>query len=59
MQIKFLIRYSPVRGQRLEPGSVVDVEPEVAADLIQHGVAAPVRRQAEHAVAAGQEHGHA
>lgn len=59
MEIKFLTRYSPVRGQRLEPGSVVDVEPEIAVDLINRGVAAPVRRQAEHAVTAGQEHGNA
>lgn len=49
-----LTRYSPNKGERLQPGAIVDVEPEVAADLIQRGIAAPVRVHAEHAVAAGQ-----
>lgn len=54
MQIRFLTRYSPAKGQRIEAGTVVEIEPEVAADLIQRGIALPVLTQAEHAVAPGQ-----
>lgn len=54
MKIRMLTRYSPKRGQRLEPGAVVDVEPEVAADLIQRGLAAPVAVEVEQAVGPGQ-----
>jgi len=54
MQIRILTRYSPAKGQRLDPGSVVEVEAEIAADLIQRGIALPVQTQAEHAVAPGQ-----
>ena len=54
MQIRILTRYSPAKGQRLEPGSVVEVESEIALDLIQRGIALPVKAQAEHAVAPGQ-----
>lgn len=43
MRVMMLTRYSPVRGQRLEPGSLVEVEDEVAVDLIQRGLAAPVK----------------
>lgn len=54
MLIRFTTRWSPVKGQRFDVGAVVEVEPEVAADLIQRGVALPVQTQAEHAVAPGQ-----
>ena len=54
MQIRILTRYSPAKGQRLDPGSVVEVESEIALDMIQRGIAAPVKTQAEHAVAPGQ-----
>lgn len=54
MRIRMLTRYSPRRGERLEAGAVVDVEPEVAADLIQRGLAAPVATEVERAVAPGQ-----
>lgn len=54
MQIRFLTRYSPAKGQRFEAGAVVEVESEIALDLIQRGIALPVQTQAEHAVAPGQ-----
>lgn len=54
MWIAMLTRYSPAKGQRLDPGSVVEVENEIALDLIQRGIAAPVKTRAEHAVGPGQ-----
>lgn len=55
MRVVMLTRYSPVKGQRLEPGSRVEVEDEVAVDLIQRGLAAPVRTDPpERAVTAEQ-----
>lgn len=54
MQIRILTRYSPAKGQRLDPGSVVEVDNEIALDLIQRGIAAPVPTKAKHAVAPGQ-----
>lgn len=54
MQIRFTTSYSPVKGQRFEAGAVVEVDAEIAADLIQRGVALPVQAQAERAVAPGQ-----
>ena len=54
MQIMFITRYSPAKGQRFEPGNIVEVEDEIALDMIQRGVAKPVRIEAEHAVAPGQ-----
>jgi hypothetical protein len=54
MLILFKTWYSPIKGQRMEPGSVVDVANEIALDLIQRGIATPVRIQAEHAVGPGQ-----
>ena len=54
MQIQILTRYSPAKGQRLDPGSVIEVESEIALDLIQRGIALPVKTQAEHAVGTGQ-----
>ena len=54
MQIMFITRYSPAKGQRFEPGTIVEVENEIALDMIQRGVAKPVRIEAEHAVAPGQ-----
>lgn len=54
MRIVMLTRYSPVKGQRLEPGAVVDVEDEVAVDMIQRGLAEPVTPRVERAVGPGQ-----
>ena len=39
MRIRMLTRWSPVRGLKLAAGEVVDVEDEVAVDLIQRGLA--------------------
>ena len=52
MWITILTRYSPAKGQHLEPGMLVEVQNEVALDLIRRGVATPVRTQAERAVVA-------
>lgn len=54
MQIMFVTRYSPAKGQRFEPGTIVDVDNEIALDMIQRGVAKAVRIEAEHAIAPGQ-----
>ncbi len=55
MRVLLLRRYSPARGQRLEAGTVVEVADEVALDLIQQGVAAPLKREPpEMAVGPGQ-----
>ena len=54
MQIFFLTRYSPAKGQRFEPGTIVDVDNEIALDMIRRGIAKAVRIEAEHAVAPGQ-----
>lgn len=55
MRVVMLTRYSPVKGQRLEPGAKVDIEDEIAVDLIQRGLAAPVKADPpERAVAAEQ-----
>lgn len=54
MQVMMLTRYSPVKGTRLERGAVVEVEDEVAVDLIQRGLAEPVAPRMERAVTAGQ-----
>ena len=57
MQIRFLTRYSPSKGQRFEAGTVVDIDDEIAVDLINRNIATPVRSQTEHAVAPGQTMG--
>lgn len=57
MWITMLTRYSPIKGERLEAGAVVEVADEIAVDLIQRGVAAPVRSKVKHAVAPGQTAG--
>ena len=54
MQIRFLTRYSPAKGQRFEAGAEIEVDSEIALDMIQRGIAAPVPTKAEHAVAPGQ-----
>lgn len=54
MLITMLTRYSPIKGQQLQAGAVVEVQDEIALDMIQRGVAVPMRTQAEHAVAPGQ-----
>ncbi|MBK8211564.1 MAG: hypothetical protein IPK78_18060 [Rhodospirillales bacterium] len=55
MQVVMLTRYSPAKGQRLERGAVVDLEDEVAIDMIQRGLAEPVAPKIERAVGAGQK----
>lgn len=55
MRVVMLTKYSPVKGKMLQPGQVVDVPDEVAADLLQRGLATPARPVVEHAVAPGQE----
>lgn len=57
MQIMFITRYSPAKGQRFESGTIVEVDNETAVDLIQRGLAKAVRIEAEHAVAPGQTAG--
>lgn len=54
MRIRMLTRLSLMRGKRLEPGEEIEVGEEIAVDLINRGLAEPVRAQAEHAVAPGQ-----
>jgi hypothetical protein len=55
MRVVMLTKYSPVKGKMLQAGQVVDVPDEVAADLLQRGLATPARPVVEHAVAPGQE----
>lgn len=55
MRIVMLTKYSPAKGRMLAAGEVVDVPDEVAADLLQRGLATPARPVVEHAVAPGQE----
>lgn len=55
MKVQMLVMYSPAKGKRLERGAVVDVEDEVAVDLIQRGVAQAVKASPpERAVGAEQ-----
>lgn len=54
MRVRIVRRLSLVKGQKLQPGEVVDVGDEIALDLIQQGLAEPVRTDVERAVAAGQ-----
>ena len=54
MRIIMLTKWSPVRGQMLQAGQIVEVEPEVAADMIQRGLAQPVKLQVERAVGPAQ-----
>lgn len=55
MRIVMLTRYSPQKGQRLEPGAIVEIEDEIAVDLIQRGLARPAGETVERAVSAAQE----
>lgn len=54
MKVMMLTKWSPRRGEMLQAGQVVEVEPEIAADLVQRGIAKPVRLEAERAVGPGQ-----
>ena len=54
MMITMLTRYSPAKGKQMEAGTIVEVENEIALDMIQRGVAKAVRIEAEHAVGPGQ-----
>jgi len=55
MRIQMLTKWSPSKGRLLQAGQVVDDVPdEVAVDLIQRGLAKPVRLEAERAVGPGQ-----
>lgn len=54
MQVKMLTRYSPVKGQKLPAGAVIEVQDEIALDLIQQRLAEPVRIEPERAVGPGQ-----
>ena len=54
MYVMMLTKWSPAKGKMLQAGTVVEIEPEVAADLIQRGLAKPVRLEAERAVGPGQ-----
>ena len=55
MRIVMLTRYSPQKGERFEPGAVVEIEDEIAVDLIQRGLARPAGVPVERAVSAAQE----
>lgn len=54
MQVRFITRYSPRKGQRFEAGAVVEIADEIAVDLINRNIVTPVPAQVEHAVAPGQ-----
>lgn len=47
MTVMMLTRWSPYKGKMFAVGQVVEVEPEVAADLIQRGIAQAVRLETE------------
>lgn len=56
MKVQMLTKYSPAKGRMLQAGQVIDDLPdEVAADLVQRGLALAVRGPApERAVGPGQ-----
>lgn len=55
MVVMMLTKYSPSKGRMLQAGQVIDDLPdEVAADLIQRGLAKPVRLEPERATGPGQ-----
>lgn len=55
MKVIMLTKYSPQKGRMLQAGQVIDDLPdEVAADLVQRGLAKPVRIDAERATGHGQ-----
>lgn len=55
MKVIMLTKYSPARGQRLlQAGQVIDVEDDVALDLVRRGIAQPVRTAVERAVGPAQ-----
>jgi hypothetical protein len=59
MKIQMLTKWSPAKGRMLQVGQVVDDIPnEVAVDLIERGLAKPIKTEAEQAVGPGQvQHG--
>lgn len=50
MRIRILQRLSLIKGRRLEPGEETEVGDEIALDLIERGLAEPVRQEPERAV---------
>ena len=55
MRIQMLTKWSPSKGRMLQAGMVIDDIPdEVALDLVQRGLAVPVKTQPERAIAPGQ-----
>lgn len=50
MRIRILQRLSLVKGKRLEAGEEVEIGEEIAVDLIERGLAAPVKAEPERAV---------
>ena len=55
MVVMMLTKYSPSKGRMLQAGQVInDLPDEVAADLIQRGLAKPVRLAPERATGPGQ-----
>ena len=55
MRIQMLTKWSPARGRMLQAGMIVDDIPdEVAIDLVQRGLAVPVKVQPERAVTGAQ-----
>ena len=55
MKVIMLTKWSPARGQKLlQAGQVVDVDDEVALDMIQRGIAQPARTVVERAVGPAQ-----
>lgn len=52
MRIRITQRLSLVKGKRLKPGEVVDVSDEIAVDLIERGLAEPIKAEPERAVTA-------
>lgn len=58
MKVIMLTKYSPSKGRMLQAGQVIDDLPdEVAADLVQRGLAQAVRQGTERAVGPGQAAG--
>lgn len=55
MVVMMLTKYSPSKGRMLQAGQVIhDLPDEVAADLVQRGLAKAVKLEAERAVGPGQ-----
>lgn len=55
MKVMMLTKYSPAKGRMLQAGQMIDDLPdEVAADLVQRGLAKAVKLETERAVGPGQ-----